>query len=116
MLKELMKLMTSPDKTTGQDIMNEIQNEFGKTEINFKNIVPVTTDGAPITVRKHVGLYSFLQKVVQYPIAEFHCILNQQALCAEANFKSLEIFCLLLQKSLTLYQPVLLITDNFAKC
>jgi hypothetical protein len=73
-------------KATGHD-MNEIRNEYSKMEINFKNIVSVSTYRAPDKVGKRVGFVRFLAKDVRHPTAEFHCILHQEALCTKASLK-----------------------------
>ena len=51
-IKELIKLMTLSEKTTGEDIMNELKKEFIELGISFGNIVSVTTDDDPSLIPK----------------------------------------------------------------
>lgn len=53
MKQELISLMTIFDKTSGQDIMNEFNQEFIRLVINFRNIVFVTIDRAPSTIENN---------------------------------------------------------------
>ena len=47
--------MTLSEKTRGQDELAEVKKEFAELRIDMKNVVSVTTDGAPSMVGKHVG-------------------------------------------------------------
>lgn len=96
--EELIKLMTLSEKTRGQDIMNELKKEFIELGINFKNIVSVTTDGAPNMIGKHLGFVQLLKQEVNHNLVEFHCIIHQEALCAKSTFKSLEKVMVLVTK------------------
>ena len=50
--EELIKLMTLSEKNRCADIMNELKREFIELDINFRNIVSVTADGASIMIGK----------------------------------------------------------------
>ena len=66
MKEELISLMTLPEKTRGQDIMNELKKEFMELDISFGNIVSVTIDGSPSMIGKNNGFVKLLKEEVNH--------------------------------------------------
>lgn len=89
-MEELFKLMTLKGRTTGVDCMNEVKKEFTEMNVDLKKIVSVTSDGVPSMIGKHVGFVKLLAKEVGHPLAEFHCIVHQEALWAKDIFNCFE--------------------------
>ena len=83
MKEELISLIALSEKTRGHDIMNELKKKFMELGINFGNIVSVRTDGAPSIVGKNCGFVKLLIDEVKHDLAQFHCMMHQQALCAK---------------------------------
>lgn len=46
-------------------------------------LLSVCTDGAPCLVGKNKGFVTLLREHENRPILSFHCILHQEALCAQ---------------------------------
>ena len=61
MKKELIKLMTLFEKTSGQDVIAESKKEFAELVENMENIVSVTTHRAPNTIGKHARFVKLLK-------------------------------------------------------
>ncbi|KAK0139586.1 General transcription factor II-I repeat domain-containing protein 2B [Merluccius polli] len=51
--------------------------------INTTHLVSVSTDGAPSMRGAHKGFVNLLQKSLDRELMTFHCILHQEALCAQ---------------------------------
>ncbi|GFU31042.1 general transcription factor II-I repeat domain-containing protein 2 [Trichonephila clavipes] len=52
-------------------------------KINLNEIVSIATDGARSMTGKNKGATTILQSKINHEIITFHCIVHQEALCAE---------------------------------
>ena len=82
--EKLVKLMTISENTKGEDIMNELKREFIRLSINFGNIVSVIIDRAPSMIGKIIEILKLLKQ--DQNLVEFHCIIQQEALCVKFKF------------------------------
>ena len=58
--------------------------EFAKEKnLAMDKRISVCTDGAPCMVGKKKGFVALLREHENRPILSFHCILHQEALCAQ---------------------------------
>uniref|UniRef100_A0A2C9KR36 Uncharacterized protein n=1 Tax=Biomphalaria glabrata TaxID=6526 RepID=A0A2C9KR36_BIOGL len=73
--EELIKLATLPTTTTGADICQTIVTELRNAGVDLKNIVSVTTDGAPSMTGKDAGFFDFVYRTCWTPTKNFslHC-------------------------------------------
>ncbi|GBM91168.1 Protein ZBED8 [Araneus ventricosus] len=74
---ELLGLLLLSGKTRGEDITNAVQI------FNINKIVSIATDGARSMTGIHGGVTAILQKKINHEILTFHCIIHQEALCAQ---------------------------------
>ncbi|XP_028299320.1 general transcription factor II-I repeat domain-containing protein 2A [Gouania willdenowi] len=68
---------------TGQDICDAVLSCLEAKGINTTHLVSVSTDGAPSMRGAHKGFVNLLQKSLDRELMTFHCILHQEALCAQ---------------------------------
>ena len=61
-----------------------------KSNIDRKNIYPITTDSAPVLTGKHNGFITLFKESADHEILSYHCLIHQQQLCAQKlNMKHL---------------------------
>ncbi|GBN84918.1 General transcription factor II-I repeat domain-containing protein 2A [Araneus ventricosus] len=68
---------------SGQDIANAVQKCLEDNGIDINKIVSIATDGARSMTGIHRGVTSILQKKINHEILTFHCIIHQEAFCAQ---------------------------------
>ncbi|GBM23263.1 General transcription factor II-I repeat domain-containing protein 2A [Araneus ventricosus] len=73
----------SYSKTREEDIANAVQKCMEDNGIDINKIASIATDGARIMTGIHRGVTSILQKRINHEILTFHCIIHQEALCAQ---------------------------------
>ncbi|XP_069610944.1 general transcription factor II-I repeat domain-containing protein 2-like [Ranitomeya imitator] len=89
MREELIKLVSVPTITSGSEICKVVMQTFCDLSIDISKVVSVTTDGAPNMVGKKVEFVKLFTEGIGHPIVPFHCIIQQEALCAKAGFTDL---------------------------
>ena len=75
---------------TEKDILDGFLECASNMQLDLKQLVSVTTDGAPAVVGSKNGSVSLLEKHVKemgnkHIILKFHCIIHQEALCAKST-------------------------------
>ncbi|GBL81881.1 General transcription factor II-I repeat domain-containing protein 2A [Araneus ventricosus] len=81
--EELLGLLPLSGQTRGEDIANAVQKCLEDNRIDINKIVLIATDGARSMTGIHRGATSILQKKINHEILTFHCIIHQEALCAQ---------------------------------
>ncbi|GBO00878.1 General transcription factor II-I repeat domain-containing protein 2A [Araneus ventricosus] len=81
--EELIGLLPLSGQTRGEDIANAVQKCLEDNGIDINKIVSIATDGVRSKTGIHRGVTSILQKKINHEILTFHCIIHQEALCAQ---------------------------------
>ncbi|XP_015684326.1 general transcription factor II-I repeat domain-containing protein 2B-like [Protobothrops mucrosquamatus] len=81
--EEMIQLIPLKGQTWGEDICEAVLDYLRINEINTTHLVSVATDGAPSMTGAHKGFAALLQKSLGRKLLTFHCILHQEALCAQ---------------------------------
>lgn len=81
--EELIKLIPLKGQTRGEDICEAVLNCLKVKEINTTHFMSVATDGAPSMTGPQKGFVALLQKSLDRKLLAFHCILHQEAFCAQ---------------------------------
>jgi len=79
------KLETS---TTGKNIFDTFVNFFTNNNVDLKNCISITTDGAAAMTGKHVGLIKLVKDIVP-SLKWTHCIIHREALASKKMPKTL---------------------------
>ncbi|GBN53403.1 General transcription factor II-I repeat domain-containing protein 2A [Araneus ventricosus] len=80
---ELLGLLPLSGHTRGEDIANAVHKCLEDNGIDINKIVSIATDGARSKTGIHRGVTSILQKNINHEILTFHCVIHQEALCAQ---------------------------------
>ncbi|XP_059835935.1 general transcription factor II-I repeat domain-containing protein 2A-like [Hypanus sabinus] len=81
--EEMIELIPLKGQTQGEDICEAVLNCLRAKVIKTTHLVSVATDGAPSMTGAHKGFVVLLQKSLDRKLLTFHCILHQEALCAQ---------------------------------
>ncbi|KAM4706621.1 general transcription factor II-I repeat domain-containing protein 2-like [Discoglossus pictus] len=81
--EELIELIPLKDQTRGEDICKAVLDFLSAKKINTNHLVSVATDGAPSMRGAQKCFVALLQKALGRTLLSFHCILHQEALCAQ---------------------------------
>lgn len=81
--EELLGLLPLSGQTRGEDIANAVQKCLEDNKIDLNKIVSIATDGARSMTGKNKGATTILQSKINHEILTFHCIIHQEALCAQ---------------------------------
>ena len=81
--EEMVELIPLKGQTRGEDICEAVLDCLRAKEIKTTHLVSVATDGAPSMTGAHRGFVALLQKSLDRKLLTFHCILHQEALCAQ---------------------------------
>uniref|UniRef100_A0A3P9K523 SPIN-DOC-like zinc-finger domain-containing protein n=1 Tax=Oryzias latipes TaxID=8090 RepID=A0A3P9K523_ORYLA len=84
--QELAGLETLRGTTKGEDLFAAVSRVLEKYNLSWDKMVGITTDGAPAMIGKKAGLTALIsQKVSECggKVAQYHCILHQEQLCAK---------------------------------
>ncbi|KAL7635057.1 UNVERIFIED_CONTAM: hypothetical protein RMT77_014042 [Armadillidium vulgare] len=81
--EELLRLLPLSGQTRGEDITNAVQTCLEDNKIDLNKIVSIATDGAKSLTGKNKGATTILQSKINHEILTFHCIIHQEALCAQ---------------------------------
>ncbi|GFV99412.1 general transcription factor II-I repeat domain-containing protein 2A [Trichonephila clavipes] len=111
--EELIAITSLLETTKGTDICTAERDSLAEKDIDLKNIVSVTTDGAPNMVGKKNSFVYLFKTDVGHSILEYHCIIHQQALCAKSGLTSLDNVIMLVTKIVNLISSQAL---NKRKC
>ncbi|GBM83768.1 hypothetical protein AVEN_28481-1 [Araneus ventricosus] len=82
--EELLGLLPLSGKTRGEDIANAVQKCLEDNGIDINKIVSIETDGARSITGIHRGETSILHKKINHEILTLHCIIHEEAFCAQA--------------------------------
>ncbi|XP_031762451.1 general transcription factor II-I repeat domain-containing protein 2-like [Xenopus tropicalis] len=81
--EESLVVLPMKGTTRGEDLFKSF-TEFSKEQnLPMDKLISVCTDGAPCMVGKNKGFIALLREHEKRPILSFHCILHQEALCAQ---------------------------------
>ncbi|XP_023815961.1 general transcription factor II-I repeat domain-containing protein 2 [Oryzias latipes] len=81
--EEMIELIPLKGQTRGEDICEAVLHCLRTKEIKTTHLVPVASDGAPSMTGAQKGFVALLQKSLDRKLLTFHCILHQEALCAQ---------------------------------
>ncbi|KAL7633025.1 UNVERIFIED_CONTAM: hypothetical protein RMT77_016601 [Armadillidium vulgare] len=81
--EELLGLLPLSGHTRGEDIAKAVQKCLEDNKIDLNKIVSIATDGARSMTEKNKGTTTILQSKINKEILTFHCIIHQEALCAQ---------------------------------
>ncbi|GBN52569.1 hypothetical protein AVEN_34798-1 [Araneus ventricosus] len=81
--EELLGLLPLSGKTRGEDIAKAMQKCLENNGIYINKTVSIATDGARSMTGIHRWVILILQKEINHEILTFHCIIHQEALCAQ---------------------------------
>nr|XP_014351068.1 PREDICTED: general transcription factor II-I repeat domain-containing protein 2-like [Latimeria chalumnae] len=82
--EEMLAILPMKKQTRGKDILKTVMDFVSKKQIQLGKLVSVCTDGAPSMTGKHKGFVALLSEQQKRPILSFHCIVHQEALCAQS--------------------------------
>ena len=81
--EEIIELIPLKAQTRGEDICEAILECLREKGINTTHLVSVATDGTLSKTGAQKGFVVLLQKTLDRNLLSFHCILHQEALCAQ---------------------------------
>ena len=81
--EEMIELIPLKGQTRGEDICDAVLQCLNDKGIHTGHLISVATDGAPIMRGSQKGFVTLLQKALDRDLLAFHCILHQEALCAQ---------------------------------
>ncbi|XP_039186129.1 general transcription factor II-I repeat domain-containing protein 2-like [Crotalus tigris] len=81
--EEMIELIPLKGQTRGEEIYEAVLDYLRTNEINTTHLVSVATDGAPSMTGAQDSFVALLQKSLGRTLLTFHCILHQEALCAQ---------------------------------
>ncbi|KAM3848390.1 general transcription factor II-I repeat domain-containing protein 2-like [Vipera latastei] len=81
--EEMIELIPLKGQTRGEDICEAVLDYLRTNEINTTHLVSLATDGALSMTGAQKGFVALLQKSLGRTLLTFHCILHQEALCAQ---------------------------------
>ncbi|KAM3841446.1 general transcription factor II-I repeat domain-containing protein 2-like [Vipera latastei] len=81
--EEMIEFIPLKGQARGEDICEAVLDYFKTKEISTTHLVSVATDGAPSMTGAQEGFVALLQKSLGRKLLTFHCILHQEALCAQ---------------------------------
>jgi hypothetical protein len=81
--EELLGLLPLKDRTRGEDIANAVIECMDKHHIPLDKIVSISTDGAKSMTGVRKGFVAILKEKINHEILAYHCIIHQEALCAQ---------------------------------
>uniref|UniRef100_A0A3Q3IZK0 SPIN-DOC-like zinc-finger domain-containing protein n=1 Tax=Monopterus albus TaxID=43700 RepID=A0A3Q3IZK0_MONAL len=73
--------------TKSEDLFAAVERVLDKNGLRWEKMAEITTDGAPAMIGRKAGLTTLVsQKVAQCggKVAQYHCILHQEQLCAKS--------------------------------
>ncbi|KAK7938604.1 hypothetical protein WMY93_001930 [Mugilogobius chulae] len=87
--EESLAVLPMKASTRGEDLFKTFMEFAKEKKLQMDKLISVCTDGAPCMVGKNRGFVALLREKENRPILTFHCILHQEALCAQLCDKQL---------------------------
>ncbi|KAG8453209.1 hypothetical protein GDO86_000003 [Hymenochirus boettgeri] len=81
--EELLGLLPLKGQTRGEDIANAVIQCIEKYHIQLDKIVSISTDGAKSMTGIRKGFVAIMKEKINHEILTYHCIIHQEALCAQ---------------------------------
>uniref|UniRef100_A0A8P4G8E9 SPIN-DOC-like zinc-finger domain-containing protein n=1 Tax=Dicentrarchus labrax TaxID=13489 RepID=A0A8P4G8E9_DICLA len=81
--EESLAILPIKGSTRGEDLFKSFMEFAHEKNLPMDKLLSVCTDGAPCMVGKYKGFVALLREHENRPILSFHCILHQEALCAQ---------------------------------
>ncbi|XP_029452690.1 general transcription factor II-I repeat domain-containing protein 2A-like [Rhinatrema bivittatum] len=81
--EESLAVLPMKGTTRGEDLFKSFTELAKEKNLPMDKLISVRTDGAPCMVGKNRGFVALLREHEKRPILSFHCILHQEALCAQ---------------------------------
>uniref|UniRef100_A0A8C5PAV1 HAT C-terminal dimerisation domain-containing protein n=1 Tax=Leptobrachium leishanense TaxID=445787 RepID=A0A8C5PAV1_9ANUR len=81
--EELLGLLPLKGQTRGEDIANAVIGCIEKYHIPLDKIVSIATDGAKSMTGVRNGFVAIMKEKITHEILTYHCIIHQEALCAQ---------------------------------
>uniref|UniRef100_A0A3B3VE12 SPIN-DOC-like zinc-finger domain-containing protein n=1 Tax=Poecilia latipinna TaxID=48699 RepID=A0A3B3VE12_9TELE len=81
--EESLAVLPIKGSTRGEDLFKSFMEFACEKNLPMDKLLSVCTDGAPCMVGKNKGFVALLREHENRPILSFHCILHQEALCAQ---------------------------------
>lgn len=81
--EELFGLLPLKGQTRGEDIANAVEKYLEHTGIDLNRIISIATDGAKNMTGANKGAVTILRTKIGHEILAFHCVIHQEALCAQ---------------------------------
>ncbi|XP_028648976.1 protein ZBED8-like [Erpetoichthys calabaricus] len=81
--QESLAVLPMKGTTRGEDLFKSFTELAKEKNLPMDKLISVCTDGAPCMVGKNRGFVALLREHEKRPIRSFHCILHQEALCAQ---------------------------------
>ena len=81
--EELLGLLPLKGQTRGEVIANAVIQCMEKHHIPLDKIVSISTDGAKSMTGVRKGFVAILKEKINHEILAYHCIIHQEALCAQ---------------------------------
>lgn len=93
-------------------------NAWKKNYISLNKIVSIATDGAKSMTGAKKGFVSILKEKINHEVITFHCILHQEALCAQKFPEEIGKIMELVIKitNIIITSSIILIIDNLKNC
>ncbi|XP_033848211.3 protein FAM200C-like [Acipenser ruthenus] len=82
--EESLAVLPMKDTTRGEDVLKSLMDFATEKKLPLNKLISVCTDGAPSMLGKHKGFIALLCEQEKRPILNFHCIVHQEALCAQS--------------------------------
>ncbi|XP_029461803.1 protein FAM200B [Rhinatrema bivittatum] len=96
--EESLAVLPMKGTTRGEDLFKSFTELAKEKNLPMDKLILVCTDGAPCMVGKNRGFVALLREHEKRPILSFHCILHQEALCAQMCGEQLgEVMSLVIQ-------------------
>lgn len=81
--EEILAVLPMKETTRGEDLFMSFMEFAKEKKIPLDKLISVCTDGAPCMLGKNKGFVALLREHEKRAILSFHCILHQEALCAQ---------------------------------
>lgn len=88
--EDLLGITPLETSTRGEDIYLAVKDMLKRRGLDPKQVVSITTDGAPAMIGREKGAVARLKKDNPDLIA-YHCIIHQSVLCASLSDESAEV-------------------------
>ncbi|QQP49983.1 General transcription factor II-I repeat domain-containing protein 2-like, partial [Caligus rogercresseyi] len=81
--EESLAVLPMKGTTRGEDLFKAFMEFAQQKNLPMDKLISLCTDGAPCMVGKNRGFVALLRQHENRPILSLHCILHQEALCAQ---------------------------------